>query len=117
MDLFWNKCQGDVWCRLSTVNLAHSHFDNMVGVYIIWHGGPQPATVKVGRGNIRDELQAQRIDAHVQAFANLGLFVTWASVPEQQAAGVQVFLVQKLNPKVPVDNAAPAAPVSATVPW
>jgi hypothetical protein len=117
MDLSWNKCQGDVWCRLATVNLAHEHFNNMYGVYVIWHGGTQPATVKVGRGVIRNELQQERADAQVQAFANLGLFVTWASVPEQQAPGVQAFLLQKLKPKIAFATAGLPAPIVATLPW
>ena len=116
MDLFWNKCQGDVWCRLSTVNLAHEHFNNMFGVYIVWHGGPQPATVKVGYGAIRSELERQRLDTKVQAFANLSLFVTWAATPENQAVLVHAFLVQRLRPII-ADVSQKAQPEVSNLPW
>ena len=52
MNVEWVKCQGDVWCSLATVNLQHSHFDGLEGVYIIWHAGDTPATVRVGQGII-----------------------------------------------------------------
>lgn len=117
MDLTWNKCVGDVWCRLATVNLPHPHFNDMAGVYVIWHGGTTPATVKVGRGTIRQQLQQERNDPQVQSYANLGLFVTWAAVPADQAPGVHAFLVQKLNPKVASNGNFQAPPIEATLPW
>ena len=61
----WNRCQGDGWCLLDTVDLTHSHFDGMEGVYVIWHGGQSPWTVRVGQGVIRDRLQAHRNDSAV----------------------------------------------------
>ena len=54
----WIKCQGDVWCPLSTVDLSHPHFVKMDGVYVIWHGGPKPTVVYVGKGQIKERLQA-----------------------------------------------------------
>ena len=116
MDLIWNKCVGDVWCRLDTLNLGHEHFNNMVGVYVIWHGGTEAATVKVGRGNIRNELLREKTDPQIRAFANLGLFVTWASAPEPQAGAVQAFLGQALRPRIPVAAGLPP-PDPSTLPW
>jgi hypothetical protein len=114
--LTWMKCQGEVWCNLSTVNLGHAAFDNMVGVYVVWHAGPAPATVYVGRGNVREGLTARRIDPHVQAFAPLGLYVTWAPVHEAFIEGIRVYLTHRLSPKV-VEPLPPVSPIEAKLPW
>ncbi|MCK4357411.1 MAG: hypothetical protein KAW92_01465 [Candidatus Cloacimonetes bacterium] len=116
MQLNWMKCQGDVWCKLNTVNLAHQHFDNMDGVYIIWHGGENAATVKVGQGNIRARLQDHRVDPSIQAYNDLGLFVTWAKVPSHQKDGVEAYLGEKLNPKVG-DRFPDVEPIAVNLPW
>ncbi len=62
MQLNWTKCQGDVWCKLNSVNLGHEHFNNRHGVYMIWHGGSSPAVVYVGQGNIKDRIIEHRKD-------------------------------------------------------
>jgi hypothetical protein len=116
MQLTWIKCQGEVWCSLSTVNLSHAHFEHMNGVYIIWHGGSTPATVYVGQGYIRDRLTAHRSDLRIQAFAPLGLYVTWAPVQEPLFDGVEAFLAQVLKPKV--GDVHPATtPIPVNLPW
>ena len=116
MNVKWTKCSGEVWCPLATVNLAHAHFDNMEGVYIIWHGGVSPATVRVGQGIIRDRLAAHRIDPEVQAFAPFGLFVTWASIPADYRDGVEAFLAGRLNPKVR-QQLPNVLPIEINLPW
>lgn len=116
MPVIWNKCQGEVWCKLDTVNLVHQHFNNMEGVYVIWHGGPNPATVYVGSGIIRERLTAHRADARIQAYAALVLFVTWAQVPSEQRNGVEAYLMRRLNPIVP--ERFPTAPsIEVNLPW
>jgi hypothetical protein len=72
----------------------------MEGVYIIWHGGDNGATVRVGQGIIRDRLKAHRDDPQINAYTNLGRFVTWASVSQDYRDGVEAFLAEKLNPMV-----------------
>jgi hypothetical protein len=111
----WNKCQGDNWCGLNTVNLDHSHFDGMEGVYVIWHGGSKARTVRVGQGIIRDRLQAHRNDPEVQAYANKTLYVTWASVAKAKRDGVERFLADQLNPLVGIYPNAHPIPVN--LPW
>ena len=100
MNLSWNKCQGDVWCKLNRVSLEHGHFENMEGVYIIWHGGTEPKVVYVGQGVIRDRLARHRQDEDVQRYSNLDLFVTWASVPINRRDGVESYLAGFWNPLV-----------------
>ncbi len=116
ISLSWIKCQGDVWCPLSTVDLNHAHFNNMEGVYVIWHGGPTPTVVYVGQGNIRQRLQEHRTNPEIQKYAGLGLFVTWARVEQQFRNGVERFLIDQLHPlaniKVPDE-----LPTTVNLPW
>ncbi len=116
MQLSWIKCKGDVWCNLNSVNLSHSHFDYMSGVYVIWHGGSNAATVRVGQGFIRDRLPEHRSDSEVQDFATLGLYVTWASVPESSRDGVEAYLAQVLKPKVG-SRFPSVSPITVNLPW
>lgn len=116
MTLKWMKCQGDVWCKLNSVNLDHEHFDGMEGVYIIWHGGPSAATVYVGQGNIRDRLIRHRSNPVIQRYDNLDLYVTWAAVPSESQSGVEKYLADTLGPKEG-DKFPDVTPVSVNVPW
>ncbi len=116
MTLNWTKCQGEVWCKLNTLNLAHAHFNNLHGVYIIWHGGTKPETVYVGKGLIRDRLQQHRSDERIQKYAPLVLFVTWAQVSPGDSEGVEVFLATRLNPLVGEQYPA-RVPIEVNSPW
>ena len=110
------KCQGEVWCPLGTVNLSHPYFENIEGVYVIWHGGAAPATVRVGQGVIKERLADHRNDQDIQKFANQGLFVTWAVVPKELRDGVERFLFERLGPIVG-ERAPDAPPVDVNLPW
>ena len=114
--LDWIKCQGNVWCNLNTVNLNHPHFNNMEGVYIIWHGGTNPSTVRIGQGVIRDRLAVHRTDPDIQVLSHLDLYVTWASVPPPSMDGVEVFLANSLNPIVGFVFPS-AQPIPVNLPW
>ena len=116
MQLYWIKCQGEVWCQLDTVNLAHSHFDGMEGVYIIWHGGAKPATVYVGQGSIRKRLTFHRTNPKIQPYRALGLYVTWARVASQDQNGVERFLSEKLKPLVG-EEFPDVNPIEVNLPW
>lgn len=116
MQLTWIKCQGDVWCKLTTVNLNHTHFNNMHGVYIIWHGGANAATVYVGQGYVKERLAEHRTHLAIKFYENLGLYVTWAAVPQQYRDGVEVYLAQSLRPKVGKDYPN-AVPIGVNLPW
>ena len=116
MYLIWTKCQGEVWCKLNNVNLGHSHFNNCQGVYIIWHGGRKPAVVYVGQGDIKACIPEHRSDPAIQQFERLGLYVTWAAVPEQSREGVESFLVKKWTPKIGANHPF-ADPIEVNSPW
>ena len=114
--LEWMKCQGDSWCPLSRVNLSHDHFKDLEGVYIIWHGGQEPATVYVGQGNIKERLSSHRNDYRIQLYAYLGLFVTWARADNLIRDGIELFLIDSLHPKV--SQVAPSAySIGVNLPW
>ena len=114
--LNWNKCEGNAWCPFLTVNLQHPHFQNLEGVYIIWHGGPNPATVYVGQGNIADRLRAHRTERNILQYSSLGLFVTWASVSAPLRDGIECYLAQTLNPKEGVAHPN-CPPIGVNLPW
>lgn len=123
MNIQWNKCVGEVWCKLDAVKLDHSHFDNMEGVYVIWHGGVKAATVRVGQGIIRDRLKAHRTNPKTQEFASLGLFATWARVAPEQRNGVESYLAKVLKPivsdRLPDEGIIPASTqeIPVDLPW
>ena len=114
--LNWTKCEGQVWCSLLTLNLAHLHFNNLEGVYVIWHGGSNPRTVYVGQGNIRDRLTFHRNDPHILQYAAHGLFVTWARVDVQYRPGIERYLADSLHPLQGVQHPR-VAPVYVNFPW
>ena len=117
MQLNWQKCQGEVWCKLNFVRLDHPHFNNLDGVYVIWHGGTTPACVFVGKGAIRDKLTFHRSDERIQkSYAELGLFATWTPVQPESRAGVEAFLISSLKPLVQ-DQLPSADPIQFNPPW
>jgi len=117
LHLEWVKCQGGVWCKLNTVNLSHEHFENMNGVYIIWHGGMRPEVVYVGEGNIRQRLQAHRSNQEIQQYDHLDLFVTWASVNDAQRKGVEAYLADTWTPKVGSTPSPRTMRIRVNSPW
>jgi len=117
MNLTWNKCQGDDWCSLYSVDLDNSHFDNMEGVYVIWHGGNDPKTVRIVQGVIRgDRLAAHRDDPEVQIYSSYTLFVTWAKVATVFKNGVEAYLANTLNPLVG-ECFPDVTPIQVNLPW
>ncbi|MBF0571367.1 MAG: GIY-YIG nuclease family protein [Candidatus Omnitrophica bacterium] len=117
MDLSWIKCDGAQWCQLSNVNLAHSHFDGLEGIYIIWHGQPNPAVVYVGQGNIRDRLTQHRQNPAILAYQNQGLYVTWAGVEAQYRDGIERFLADLWRPKVGEQHPSAVSSITVNSPW
>ena len=116
MQLSWTRCQGNVWCKLNFVNLYHEHFNDMHGVYIIWHGGATPEVVYVGKGNIKERLAKHRIDSEIQQYEHLDLYVTWATVHERYQDGVEAYLANTWCPKVG-PNHPQAVPIAVNSPW
>ena len=95
MRVHWNRCGGDKWCDLLNLNLNHPHFNDLSGVYVIWRGS-DGRTVYVGSGEIADRLLAHR--QATWAKTHDSLLATWTQLPENQQAGVERFLADRLNP-------------------
>ena len=115
-NLNWIKCEGNAWCSLPSLNLDHPHFIGLEGVYIIWYGGTNPATIYVGQGNISQRLGAHRIDPAVRNYSHYGLFVTWAQLGPLSRDGVERYLANTLHPLI--GSAYPqTAPIVANLPW
>ena len=112
----WVRHTDGKWCDLMTLNLADPHFENLQGVYIIWHGGTNPAVVRVGQGVISDRLSQHRNDSSILAYRPLGLYATWIAVHPTLMDGVERFLAEKWNPKVG-DRFPDVAPVQINSPW
>lgn len=92
----WQKCQGNVWGPFLTVDLAHSHFNRMEGVYVIWQA--QGPVVRVGQGFVRDRVADHRTNRAITRYNNL--YITWASVPVAYRDGVERYLADVLRPVV-----------------
>lgn len=116
MNVNWIKCQGDKWCPFLTLNLDHAHFTNLSGVYVIWHGGSNPGTVYVGRGDIAQRIRSHRSSDDILKFSHLGLFVTWAQVAPSSQEGVERYLADYLKPKVGTFHPS-VLPTQVNFPW
>jgi len=88
----------------------------MEGVYIIWHGGQDPATVRVGQGFISDRIKAHREDPDILAYKEYTLFVTWARVEKNYRDGIERYLTETLNPKVG-SHFPDVYPIEVNPPW
>lgn len=117
MQLNWMKCQGDVWCKLNFVNLDHEHFNNRSGVYVIWHGGTDPAVVYVGQGDIKERLTVHRIDQKIQQYKHLDLYVTWATVSEGDRCGIEAYLIDTWSPPENTNHPQTVHRIEVNSPW
>ncbi|HEY5123040.1 MAG TPA: hypothetical protein VIK14_04825 [Ignavibacteria bacterium] len=114
--LYWQKCQGDVWCNLLKLNLEHEHFDNMEGVYVIWHAGTSPKTVYVGQGIIKNCLKRHKEEEEILKFQNYNLYVTWANVTSDHRDGVEKYLINQLSPLLG-ERAPDTDSIEVNLPW
>ncbi len=103
------------WCGLNSLNLNHSLFDDLEGVYIIWYWDRlgYPITVKVGKGEIRTWLRRHSTN-FPQFYPGRNLFVTWAEVHPDHQDGVENFLGNKLRPE---DIYPCVNPIAVNLPW
>lgn len=112
--LNWIKSTTNTWLPLK-FNLAS--VIPTTGVYVIWHGGSNPWTVRVGQGDIAARLGSHGNDPAILAHVAKGdLFVTWAAVPAHQLDGVERFLADSLRPLVG-DRHPAVLPVPVNLPW
>ena len=116
MIVSWGKCGGQQWCDFLKLNLDHPLFKDLVGIYIIWHGGDNASVVRVGQGLVRDRLREHRSDPEILQFSDKGLYVTWAQVGRDQLDAVERFLAEKWKPKVGA-RFPDVRPIEVNSPW
>ena len=116
INLNWIECNDENWCNLITVNLDDEHFRNLEGVYIIWHGGQNPWTVRIGQGEIKTRLKDHCKDKDVLVYKDYGLWVTWAKVDLKYRNGIETYLANVLSPKVG-ERFPNRLPIIVNLPW
>jgi hypothetical protein len=90
--------------------------DPGVGVYVIWHNGPQGRWVRVGQGVIKDRVACHRTDPTILAYARFGgLWVRWANLQPHWLDGVERYLAETLRPLVG-DRFPDVTPVQVNLP-
>lgn len=116
LSVSWGKCTGGTWCPLETVDLAHNVFDGG-GVYLIWHGGPEPRVVYVGQATVmRDRLAAHRSDERILAYRSSGLYVTWTVLGAAERDAVEAYLAGRYAPLIG-DRHPDVTPTAVNSPW
>lgn len=117
LELSWTKCQDNNECDLLALNLENDHFDNLVGIYIIWHSGLHPAVVRLGQGIIKDRLREHRSDSEILYYEKEGkLYATWADVSQRYIDGVERYLANTWNPKIG-SSFPDVNPIEVNSPW
>ena len=119
--LIWRQCtdasERPMWCLLERIETAS--ITATQGVYVVWHGGDEPETVRVGQAffqPLAETLEALRSDDEVLAFRANGLFVTWAEVADAHSLdGVERYLGDRLEPLV--GRRLAAEPIEVNLPW
>ncbi len=114
LNLAWVKCEQDRWCNLEAVDLSRVE---TTGIYIIWHGGPDPHIVRIGQGDIAYRLTAQRKDKAILAYREKGgLYVTWAAVAAHRLDGVENYLSDLWRPLIG-ERFPNEEPIAVNSPW
>ncbi len=116
MTIIWQKYTDGNWCDFLNLNLQDKHFDDMEGVYIIWHSGQNPAVVRIGQGKIKDRILSHRNDPMITKYSPYGLYVTWAAVSVYDRDGVERYLGEYLKPKIGTQF-PDAPPIQVNMPW
>ena len=115
--LNWKKDQNNRWGNLLTSHPGPAKAENHEGVFIVWHGGISPEIVCVGKGKIEEKLKTLSESAEIKAFQPLPIYFTWAAVTAESQDGVEIFLSQKLRPKMASQATSTAEPISVNMPW
>ena len=106
---------GQQWCDLYRVPVTHEHFNDVAGVYVIWHNGRNPV-LRVGQGYIRTELSTLKLDPRIRSIAaDSPVFASWAQVQRALRDGVERYLIDMLGPQI-VTDFPKAEPIEVNLP-
>lgn len=113
----WYKCKGGIWCDLYKLDIEHDYLKKLDGVFVIWAGDIKDhKVINVGSGNIRSKLMTAKSDKAIQAFTNVGVFVSWTEVGAFKRAGVELYLINSLKPLI-VYSTPKGIPIKTPFPW
>ena len=113
----WEKCKRGDWCYLSELDLAHSRFDDMEGVYLIWYVAEKTVCLRIGQGFIRDCLIQELYDDEIFAQRQRReLFVTWAEVGSTIRSSVAKYIIEELDPELEC-TCPESKPIEVNLPW
>jgi hypothetical protein len=115
LNLHWRRnTDGDGWWNFIKLNLTTVHEE---GIYVVWLSGDPGRVVCVGEGSIAEELKRRRDSTEIVRFARTApMWVTWASVPASERAGVLRYLRAQFDPLV-ADEPAGVPPVAVNLPF
>jgi hypothetical protein len=106
---------GQQWCDLYRVPVTHEHFNDVAGVYVIWHNGRNPV-LRVGQGYIRTELSTLKLDPRIRSIAaDSPVFASWAQIQRALRDGVERYLIEMLGPQIVID-VPKAEPIEVNLP-
>lgn len=109
----WIRSTGGTWCTLEQIDPDEIE---ALGVFVLWHGGRMPRTLRVGHGSIGERLAVLQKDTGVRRYRHFGpLYVTWAEVRPQHISGIMRYLAVRLSP-VFEDPAKPAMAIPINLP-
>ena len=100
---WFNRDSNNQNYQLFGVDLSHSHFDDLEGVYIISRAyGIIPKAIYVGQGIIKNRLYTHRSNPDILQYYSKAkpLYVAWAEVPWEYKTGVEMYLHDELTPLV-----------------
>lgn len=104
MQVSWQKnTQNNEWFDFLRLDLDAPYFNEKRGVFLIWYIGSPGRVIKVGSGNLSEQLKNLRSNPSVIDFSKNGpLKVSWVAVngvlKEDQMLGVQAFLYNTYAP-------------------
>jgi hypothetical protein len=91
------------WCDLFRIPVSHEHFNDVAGVYVVWHNGHNPV-LRVGQGYIRTELSTLKLDPRIRSIAaESPVYASWAQVQRALRDGVERYLIDMLGPQIVAD--------------
>ncbi len=115
-NLDWQKCPLGKWHNLLELPLGDNFLIGLEGIFVVWHGGQQPAVICVGQGNIKEELSGLQKNPEILQHKEKGIFVSWAEVCFAYREGARRYLMNLWQPEFK-DVSFGFLPIKVNLPW
>jgi hypothetical protein len=86
--------------KLHDIDTTEKQFDNFEGIYIVWSGKDNPLVLRIGYGNIRQQITYLQISRWEFFTDDPDLYITWGRVNPLYQYRIINYLVEKLKPKI-----------------